>query len=196
MADAALDEHPEYERIAAAAVRLFERRLGTHVRATVFRAAHPEYSELPNLISGVGSKVKGSRWNPPRAMRVLHTSDSPENAISEALATYRHFGLSLPRNLHIVVRAIRCEVHRVLDLREGHVRRTLRVSEERMLGARGESENHAGAEAVSQAVGRALAAAGFRGLLARSTAAPGATNTVVFVDGLGARDRITLEDTN
>lgn len=195
MADATLIEHPEYERIAAAAARLFESSVGIRVRTTVFRAANPEYSELPELISGLASKVKGSRWTSPHAMRLLHASDSPEHAIAEALATYRRFGLPLPRNLHIVVRAILCDVDRVLDLRDGSVRQALRVSEDRMLRTNWKSENHAGKEAISQAVGRALAAAGFRGLLASSSAAPGATNTAVFVDGLGAKDRIVVEGT-
>lgn len=193
MAVPPLKPHPEYKRIAAAAVRLFQDGVGVRVQDTVFRAANPKYAELPHLISGRGSWLNGSRWNPPGAMAVLHAADSPEHAVSEALVVYRHFSIPLPRDLHIVVRAIRLDVRQILDLRVGSVRHALGVSSERMLGTDWQSENASGSESVSQAVGRAAADAGFRGLLAPSAAVPEAVNTVVFVDRMGSKDSITLE---
>ncbi|TVS04441.1 MAG: hypothetical protein EA423_07515 [Phycisphaerales bacterium] len=46
-------------------------------------------------------------------MRVLHASDSPEHAFSEALAAYRHFAIPLPLDLHIVVRAVRLDMQQL-----------------------------------------------------------------------------------
>lgn len=158
----------------------------------MFRATNPKYSELPDLISGKGSKLKGSRWNAPGQMRVLHASDSPEIALTETLATYRRFGIPVPSDLHIVVRAIHVDAWPFLDLREGEVRQSIRVSEDRLLSADWEQQNSDGQEAVSQAVGRAAAAAGFSGLIASSAAVPEATNTVVFVDYLGTRGSASL----
>ena len=186
--------NPEYERIAAAATRLFEAGVGIRFQDTVFRAVHHAYAKLPDLISGQGSLLKGSRWNTPGAMRVLHASDSPEHSISEALANYRRFGIPVPGDLHIVVRAIHIDIRNVLDLRDGSVRHALRVSEDRMLQANWEYENGMGEESIPQAVGRAVAAAGFCGLLAPSAAEAKATNAVVFVDCLGSRDTVTLEE--
>ena len=186
--------HPEYERILAAAVRLFNSGVGVQFQGTVFRAANPRYAALPDLISGQGSKLSGSRWNPPGSLRVLHASDSPEGAISESLEHYRHFGIPVPGDLHIVVRAIHVDIQQVLDLCDGSIRHALRVSEDRMLAANWRSENARGNETISQAVGSAAAAAGFRGLLAPSAAVAKTTNTVVFVDAMGPRDAITAHD--
>lgn len=194
MANADIVQHEEYSRIAAAAARLFQDGFAVRARTTVYRAARPEYSNLPELISGIGSKLDGSRWNPPGALRVLHASDAPEHAISEMLANYRRFSLPLPSGLHIVVRAIHCEISAMLDLRDGAVRHALRVSEDRMLGADWLRENRDGREAVSQAVGRAAADAGFAGVLAHSAAVTSATNTVVFVERLARGDRIAAGD--
>jgi len=184
--------HDEYERVLAAARRLFDEGNAVRLSTTVFRAAKPKYADLPDLISGEGSNIKGSRWNAPGTMRVLHASDSPESSLSEALATYRHYGIPVPSDLHIVVRAIHVEARSFLDLREGDVRQAIRVSEERLLSARWEQENADGREAVSQAVGRAAAEAGFSGLIAPSAAVPHATNTVVFVDFLGPNGSVAL----
>jgi RES domain-containing protein len=177
--------HAEFDRIAAAAARLFAAGYGVRVCETVYRAAHPSYSDIPDLISGAGSMLRGSRWNPPGGLRVLHASDAPEHAIAETLANYRKFGLPLPEDLHLVVRASHCDVRGVLDLGDGAVRHALRVSEDRMLEADWQVENAGGREAVSQAVGRAAARAGFAGLLAPSAAVRGGLNIVVFMDRLG-----------
>lgn len=183
--------HAEFDRLLAASQRLFRAGAMTKFRQFIYRAAYPEHSDLPAFISCEGSKLHGSRWNAPGTFRVLHAADTPENAVSEMLAAYRRYNLPLPTDLHMVIRSIRCEVDRMLDLRDGEIRSALRVSEERVLGD-WMAENNAGHEAVSQAVGRAAAAAGFRGLLAPSSAVPGSTNTVVFVDRLGSTDRLTI----
>src|SRR5690606_6480466 len=44
--------HPEFERIAAAVVRLRGQGAGRPVRTIVYRAAVPRYAEIPHLISG------------------------------------------------------------------------------------------------------------------------------------------------
>lgn len=176
--------------------RLFESGAVVRFDGTVFRATNPKYSELPDLISGKGAKLKGSRWNAPGQMRVLHASDSPESALTEALATYRRFAIPIPSDLHIVVRAIHVDARSFLDLREGEFRQSIRVSEERLLSIDWEQENAGGQESVSQAVGRAAAEAGFCGLITPSAAVPDATNTAVFVDCLGSKGRITLGGTS
>jgi len=172
--------------------RLFESGAGVKFDGTVFRATNPKYSELPDLISGKGAKLKGSRCNAPGQMRVLHASDSPESALTEALATYHRFAIPVPSDLHIVVRAIHVDARSLLDLREGEFRQSIRVSEERLLSIDWEQENAGGQESVSQAVGRAAAEAGFCGLITPSAAVKDATNTAVFVDRLGSKGRITL----
>lgn len=83
-----------------------------------------------------------------------------------------------------------------LDLCDGGVRVSLRVSEDRIVGADWEAENRAGREAVTQAVGRAAAEAGFEGLVVPSAADPGARNVVVFVDRLGRGSRMVLDEAN
>lgn len=189
-----LQQHGEYERIFAAMRRIRRDGIGVAFHETVFRAASPKYADLPDLISGAGSKQNGSRWNPPGLMAVLHAAWTPEDAVSEAMATRRRYNLPDQASLPLMIRGIRCKLRGVLDLRDGDVRVSIRVSLERMLETDWEHENNQGAEALTQAIGRAAASAGFEGLLVPSVAASSGTNTVVFVERLGRRSRIVLDE--
>lgn len=190
------EAHPECSRLISAMRRLRADERGTGLDATVFRAAHPRYAQMPDLVSGVGAMVKGSRWNAPGALTVLHAAMTPEGALAEAMAGRRKYGLPDKLALPLVLRGIGIRLTRVLDLCDGGVRVSLRVSEDRLVGADWEAENRAGREAVTQAVGRAAAEAGFEGLIVPSAADPGARNVAVFVDRVGRRSRVVLDEAN
>lgn len=191
-----LETHPEFSRLMSAMRRLRADGRGVRLDATVFRAAHPQYAQMPDLVSGVGAMVHGSRWNAPGVLTVLHAAMTPEGALAEVMAGRRKYGMPDKLALPLVLRGIGIQLTRVLDLCDGGVRVSLRVSEDRLVGADWEAENRAGREAVTQAVGRAAAEAGFEGLVVPSAADPGARNVVVFVDRLGRESRIVLDEAN
>lgn len=138
--------------------------------------------------------MNGSRWNPPGLTAVLHASLSPETALAEYLAVVRRAGLSVQKAMPLVHRAVRCRLRSVLDLRDGGVRRAIKVSEDRLLGADWQREQAMQREAITQAVGRAAFAAGFEGLLTRSAADPAGENLVVFVAQPGVVERVVLDE--
>jgi len=80
--------------------------------------------------------------------------------------------------------ALEVRLQKVLDLRDGNTRRRLKISEQRMLEADWRAETAAGREPLRQAIGRAVHAAGFEGLLVKSAADPKGTNLVVFLENL------------
>jgi RES domain-containing protein len=192
----AFEEHPEFSRLISAMRRLRADGRGMRLDATAFRAAHPRYAQMPDLVSGVGAMVHGSRWNAPGVLTVLHAAMSPEGALAEVMAGRRKYGLPDKLALPLVLRGIGIRLTRVLDLCDGGVRVSLRMSEDRLVGADWEAENRAGREAVTQAVGRAAAEAGFEGLVVPSAADPGARNVVVFVDRLEGGSRVVLDEAN
>ena len=76
-----IGEHPEFSRLLSAMRRLHADGRGDGLDATVFRAAHPRYAQMPDLVSGVGAMVKGSRWNAPGALTVLHAAMTRRKAL-------------------------------------------------------------------------------------------------------------------
>ncbi len=191
---ATLIPDPASARIAAAAHRLFAMGRGAFLASAWYRAALPRYSTSSQLLSGWGTLIRGGRWCPPGFTLTLHLADTPENSVAEYLANHRRHGIPIPADLHLVIRAVQIEIACVLDLRDGGVRQALGVSRQRMLEARWEQENAAGHESISQAVGRAVAAAGFTAMVVPSAAVAGAANLVVFPERLRARDRAEVCD--
>lgn len=187
-------QHAEFDRIGAAMARLLDAGRARAVETTAYRAAHPKYAEWPNLVSGAGAMLKGSCWCPPGATPVFHGALRPENALLEALAHRRRYGLPDQGALPLVVRSVRCRLARVLDLGDGENRVSMRVAEERMIETDWVSENFRGREALTQAVGRAAVLAGFEGLLAPSVVVPGSQNLVVFMQRLRKGSRIVLDE--
>ena len=188
------ERHPQSRRLCGVMQRLRAGRVGVRFEGTVFRAVHPKYSRWRDLISGVGSRIGGSRWNPPGLTRVLHAAKFPEDALMEALAERRRLGFSDASGLPLVMRGIQCRLRHVLDLGDGEVRQRLGVSLERLVETNWRRENREGREAITQAVGRACYEAGYEGLLAPSSAAWTKVNVVVFVENLGERSGLEIAD--
>jgi RES domain-containing protein len=69
---------------------------------------------------------------------------------------------------------------RVLDLRDGYVRRSLVVSAKRMLSEPWREEQNKGREALTQAIGRLAYELDVQALLVPSAARKGGSNLIVF----------------
>lgn len=77
-----------------------QKRLGSLVAnaiafdGVVYRSSTPEYASASDLISGIGSKLRGQLWN-PAGIAVVYASLTPEAAMMETLAHYVE-GLLVP----------------------------------------------------------------------------------------------------
>jgi RES domain-containing protein len=100
--------------------------------------------------------------------------------MAEALAHFRRFGFSLSSAMPRVFAALKVKLSRVLDLRLGAARSTLKVSEARLSGEAWWKMQQRGQEALTQALGRLAREAGLEGLLVPSAARPGGSNLIVF----------------
>ncbi len=150
----------------------------------VYRLAHPKYAGPSDFISGAGAKLNGGRWNPPFGVPTLYAASSPELATEETFAMARKFGFAPRKLLPRVTRAIYVRVSRLVDTTDGHIRKSLVVSRQRMLDTDWRQANAQGEEALTQAIGRAAAETGLEGLIVASAARPDEFNLVIFVDNL------------
>ena len=181
-----IEPHPEFKRLLDACRKASARAWA----GTVFRSATPRYATASDLVSGAGARTYGGRWNPPHALAVVYASTTPETALAEALRQARTAGIPDAAVLPRTFAALRVRVGRVLDLTDAAVRKVFGLSAAELVDADWESDNAAGVEALTQALGRAAFQAGFQALLVPSAAAPDGANLVVFPDRLSPRDEL------
>ena len=132
----------------------------------------------------MGSAEQGGRWNPPGSHPTVYLSLSTDTAYLEWKSWWRRFGMRPEAALPRVFAAVEVEVLEVLDLSDGDIRQRLRVSADRMISEDWESANDSGAEALTQAIGRAAYAQKFEGLVVPSARSRDGHNLVLFVDNL------------
>jgi|SRR5262245_174539 len=187
--------HPEADRLARGLQRCLP--LAAPWAGTLYRSASPRYANRDDLISGVGGKSAGARWNPPNSFRTVYASLEVETALAESLAHFRHFCLPVARALPRVLVALEARARRVLDLSDGAVRRTLGVSDRRLLREPWREENRRRREAMTQAIGRLAYRAELEGLLVPSAAHVSGRNLILFpanLDGRGSWIRIVNKE--
>ena len=66
----------------------------SRITVTAYRSTTPEYAKEADLITGEGSRLHGSRWNPP-GIAAVSASFTPETAMEESLAHFRYYGIPL-----------------------------------------------------------------------------------------------------
>lgn len=147
-----------------------------------FRATSVAYANRDDLLTGLGAKMNGGRWNPPGSFATVYTSLTAETAVAEYLAHQRHYGFRDSDVLPCVLVGLEVHLRTVLDLTVDEVRRALGVSAARLL--EGTWRKPTGRESLTQAIGRLAFAAEFEGLVVPSAAAPGTRNLVVFPGNL------------
>jgi hypothetical protein len=73
----------------------------SRITVTAYRSTTPEYAKEADLNTGEGSKLHGSRWNPP-GIAAVYASFTPETAMEESLAHFRYYGIpfhaAMPRS--------------------------------------------------------------------------------------------------
>ncbi|MCW1884885.1 RES family NAD+ phosphorylase [Luteolibacter flavescens] len=157
-----------------------------------FRFVKPTYSRTADLFAGKGALHANGRWLLQGVAPATYTSLEPETALAESLAAARYFGFPLSSATPAVLVTARMKLARVIDLRDGSIRRRLRVSEKSVLECDWRSFNREGDEAITQAVGRAALLAGFEGMLVPSAARAGGGNLIVFPGNLASGSTVRV----
>jgi RES domain-containing protein len=152
-------------------------------KADLFRFIHPQFSAAQTIISGEGGLYAAGRWN-LRGLRVAYTATEPETALAEALAHARYYNLPLSTALPRVLVSLVLNAESVLDVRNGHLRRVLQIDLDEIIATDWRQENRRSREAVTQAWGAAIEAAGVEALIAPSAATEKGTNVVVFPENI------------
>ena len=148
----------------------------------VFRATAVRYANRDDLLTGLGARSAGGRWNPPGLFAAVYSSLRPETALAEYLAQHRYFGWPESSAMPYVQAAIEVSLRVALDLTDGAVRRSLGVSRARMLDNTWREPKPG--ESLSQAIGRVAYESGIEGLLVPSSADLRGTNLIVFPGNL------------
>ena len=68
--------HPESDRLRHALERCASRAV--RWSGVVYRSASPRYANKDDLLTGVGSKTAGARWNPPKSFPTVYSSLDPQ----------------------------------------------------------------------------------------------------------------------
>jgi RES domain-containing protein len=174
--------HAESERLARALARCEKYRLPW--AGVIYRSASVRYANRDDLLTGIGSKSAGARWNPPGSVATVYTSLDIPTAVAEALAHHRYYGFAVETALPRVLVSIQARLQRVLELTDRRVSRTLRVPRGQLLDEDWRACNSGGEEARTQAIGRLAWDAGWEGLLVPSAASTTGVNLIIFPGNL------------
>jgi RES domain-containing protein len=185
--------HPDLPNLAVR-LKTLGRNFDVSFEEDLFRFINPQFSKPEDIVSGAGALHAAGRWNLERSAPLSYASVAPETALAEALAHVKYYRLPKAKALPRVLVALRLKAQRVLDLRDGRVRKALRLSKEVMRKMDWRAENQAGAEALTQAWGKLFAAAGFEAVIVPSAADSGGSNVLVFPKNLQPGSRFQVKN--
>lgn len=183
-------DHPQSPRLVRSIQRCSP--LATRLTGIIYRVASIRRANAEDLITGAGSQITGGRWTPPGTFRAVYGSRDEVTALDEARQQNLRQQVPLWMALPLVVTALEVDLEPLLDLTEGRVRRTLRISRKRMLAEPWWRRQDQGQEALTQAIGRLARDNAFVGLLVPSAASPHGVNVVIFPDRLTASNRLAI----
>ena len=182
--------HPRYAEYKAWFKQHLHRSLA--VRGEYFRMAGPRHATAAEVIDGVGAFKGGGRWNPPRGMKAVYLSRTPETATAETMEGHRYYRLPLSQNTPKVMVAVLVEVEGVIDLTDPVLQKDFPETIANLMTEDWRAIMERGDESTTQAIGRAAFASGLQGLIAPSKPQPNGVNLVVFPTRLTARSGLEV----
>jgi len=180
-----LTPHPQSTRLAAAIQQSLPQAIPW--KNDAFRFADLAFANLQDLVTGEGSRKAGGSWNPKGGFATLYLSVNPETALHEVLAHHRNQLLPDVEATPVTLAGFRVDVRRLLDMTDRRIRRLLGVTGKEIREP-WHPHQHAGQEAITQAIGRLAYEKGFQGLLVPSAALVQGRNLARFPDRLDAED--------
>jgi RES domain-containing protein len=154
----------------------------TSWEGTVYRATMMEFANRHDLLTGVGSRRFGGRWNPPGRFPAVYGCMEPEAAMAEPLANYRDYGIPASQAMPLVFVAVMVKATAVLDLTSADVMRRVGVSRRRMISVDWRDAQEHGEEALAQGTGRIAWEENLAGLVVPAARRRGDKNLVLFPD--------------
>ncbi|MGJ8641528.1 MAG: RES family NAD+ phosphorylase [Opitutaceae bacterium] len=136
------------------------------------------------MFAGKGPLYANGRWLAKGTKLATYTALSPEVALAEALAATRYYGFPDSHAAPLVFVTAQAKLNKVIDLRIGSIRQSLRLSDATITQFDWRSENTKGQESITQAFGWALQATGIEGFVCPSAALSGGANLIVFPQNL------------
>ena len=156
---------------------------------TLYRFQTVDYPTPEDVLSGLGAKRRGGRWNPP-GLAVVYGSTTDTTALQECKATDHYYGI-VTRSPRLVI-AVEARLKRVLNLTSASVRAQLGVTLTELRAEDWRKLLQAGRESLTQTLGRAAFHAGASGIVAPSTAEALGVNVAIFRDNLGKGETLTV----
>lgn len=142
-----------------------------------FRFQTIRFPSAGNILSGLGAKARGGRWNPP-GLAAVYGSSTDSAALEESKANDRYYGVETKAPRILVT--IHADVRGMLDLRSPVLRRRLGVTLDELNAEDWRRLVDQNRESLTQAMGRAAASMGASGILAHSAAVHRAHNVILF----------------
>jgi len=185
-----LKPFPESDRLRSGIIRCADSV--EPFNGTVYRAVSYRYANQSDLVTGVGAKLHGARWNPPGQFNAVYGSLNPFAALAETGAIQSRFGIPFAQRTPLVMVAATVRLKSVLNLANGENRRKLGVSLKRLLETDWENDQRAGAEALTQAIGRLAFEHGLEGILVPSAQLLKENNLVLFPANMAAGSHVRV----
>jgi RES domain-containing protein len=182
-----VDPHPAYRKLAAAARTMAE--LAAPWKGVACRALRTPYAAPGNILAGKWAALSGGRWNRLGVETVYFALDD-QTALAEVASRERASGLDGVRTYDLTVAGCRVDLHRTISLADPRVPAAMDVRLDELLACDWKAEQRSGREAISQAVGRAIRAAGFEALFAPSAQRREGLCLAVFPDAMLAESRL------
>lgn len=177
-----VERHAEFAQLKNRLTRCA--RFAAPWAGVVFRSASVAYANRDDLLTGMGARQAGARWNPPNSMATVYTSLEIATATEEALAHHRYFGFAVETALPRVLVSVRVSLQRVLNLTDTQCCRPLGASRRQFVAEDWRAANADGREALTQALGSLAWEEGWEGLLVPSAARQAGSNLIIFPGNL------------
>ncbi len=161
-------------------------------KGVLYRFAEVEYSSKEDLITGMGAQKNGGRWNFKDSFPVLYASLAPETALAEIKAHYTYYELDFADATPTVLSSLNVDLQHVLDITNGQIRTSLRISRKRMVAEDWRKLNREGKISLTQSIGCKIKEEGYEGILAPSFADPKGHNLIIFLDNISALSAIHI----
>lgn len=185
-----IQPHPAYKRLLSC-LKKARKELETDWQGPVYRCVELEWARPEYLISGEGTRHKGSRWMQPHYCKAVHAASTETIALKESRRVYDYYGILKPRNNPRVSVELIVQLSHLIDLTKLH-----RVIDsptiQEMLSEDWEKLNARGNETIAQALGRAIRDLNFEGLIAPSSRDQRGRNLIWFPDNIRADSRIEI----
>ncbi len=149
-----------------------------------YRAAAMRFANRDDLLTGMGSRQFGGRWNPPGSFRTVYLSVNAETALAEYLGQQMLPGLTAFAKMPMALVGVEVRLERVLDFASASVRKHFGVSIAHLVQDDWFSTGKRRHESLAQSIGRLAFEADFDGLIVPSAVRRAEWNLAVFPGNL------------